>query len=367
MSARGSTVLVYRCGTLGDTLVALPAVHALRATFPGARLVLMTANDGGGVPWADDVVRDFGWFDDTIVYQSADLRSLRGLAGLVGAVRRVRPDLVVHLASDRNSAARLWRDRLFFALAGARRFVVPAPSGKVGPFGRLRRDRRAYPFEVDRLLGALARRGIGDGRVRFDLPDGAREAARVDALLGRRAHAPGPLVALCPGSKQPSKRWPLERWVAVATRLAAEEGATIVVVGGPDEAEAGRAIVAALPAGRAVVAAGRTSVLESAALLRRCVLYVGNDTGAMHLAAAVGTPCVAIFAAREPAASWHPYGPGHVVLRRDDVPCAPCFLSECTVERLRCLTAIDVDEVLAACRGVLARTRPAQEAARCAG
>ena len=100
-------------------------------------------------------------------------------------------------------------------------------------------------------------------------------------------------------------------------------------------------------------------MLESAELLRRATLYVGNDTGAMHLAAAVGTSCVAIFAAREPGRSWHPYGSAHVVLRRDEVPCANCYLTECTVEGLRCLTAIDVNAVWTACRILLGARRAA--------
>ena len=113
------------------------------------------------------------------------------------------------------------------------------------------------------------------------------------------------------------------------------------------------------PAGRWTVLAGSLSVLESAELLRRATLYVGNDTGAMHLAAAVGTPCVAIFAAREPGRSWHPYGTSHVVLRHDAAPCANCYLTDCTTERLRCLTAIDVEAVWGACRVLLGARRAA--------
>jgi ADP-heptose:LPS heptosyltransferase len=361
-------VLVYRCGTLGDTLVAVPAIQALRAAFPGARFTLMTAHDPGGKLWADEVVREFGWFDATLVYESAELWSPLGLARVLRRVRRARPDLVAYLASDRNSPLRLWRDRAFFALAGTRAFLAPTPSPKSLPWGRLRRPRATLPFEVERLLAACTRRGMGDGTVRFELPDGAGQAARVAALV-EAAGVDGarPLVALCPGSKQAIKRWPVERWTALGARLVAETDAAIAIVGGPEEAEIGNAMARQLPAGRVVVLAARTSVLESAALLRRCALYVGNDTGAMHLAAAVGTPCVAVFAAREPARSWHPYGDGHVVLRRDDVSCAPCYRSRCTTEGLRCLLGIEVEQVWGACRTVLARATRPEERRRCAG
>lgn len=352
-------VLVYRCGALGDTIVALPAIRAVREAFPDAELVLMTANDGAGVVWTDEVLRDFGWFAHVVTYRARELASVAGLWGVLGRVRALRPDLVVYLGSDHNSGIRTLRDRTFFLLAGARRFVA-ASSAKVGFFGRLRREPRTYPYEVDRLLDAVRRAGILVGPPRFALPADSACAERVSALLARaRIGHERPLVAMCPGSKQAAKRWPLDRYAALGARLIREGGADVAIIGGPDEAAAAAFVARGWPLGHWTVLAGALSVLESAEALRRAALYVGNDTGAMHLAAAVGTPCVAIFAAREPGVSWHPYGDAHVVLRRDDVPCANCYLTECTVERLRCLAAIDVEAAWAACRALLPTRRAA--------
>jgi len=89
-----------------------------------------------------------------------------------------------------------------------------------------------------------------------------------------------------------------------------------------------------------------------AELLRRCVFYLGNDTGAMHVAAAVGTRCVGVFGAQYPETSWHPYGGDHVVIRRRP-PCRNCFLTECTRYATRCLTDISADDVWAACERLL--------------
>ena len=352
-------VLVYRCGALGDTIVALPAIRAVREAFPDAELVLMTANDGAGILWTDEVLRDFGWFAHVVTYRARELASVAGLWNVLQRVRALRPELVVYLGSDHNSGIRTLRDRVFFRLAGAQRFVA-ASSDKVSFFGRLRRDRRPYPHEVDRLLDAVRRAGIPAGPPRFELPARAAHAERVAALLQRGCIGiDRPLVAMCPGSKQAAKRWPLERYAALGARLIVDGGADVAIIGGPDEARAAAAVARDWPAGRWTVLAGELSVLESAEVLRRAALYVGNDTGAMHLAAAVGTRCVAIFAAREPGLSWHPYGEGHVVLRHDAVPCANCYLTECTVERLRCLTAIDVGAVWAACRRLLGLRRAA--------
>jgi ADP-heptose:LPS heptosyltransferase len=343
-------VLIYRCGSLGDTIVALPAIQALRRAFPAARLTLMTASDTSGVLWADTVAQELRCVDDVLTYAPSEMQSPRGLSAVLRRVRTLAPDLVVYLGSDRNSGVRTWRDRLFFALAGVRRFVATA-SPKVTFFGRLRRDTVEYPYEVDRLVEALAAHGIGDGRIDFGLDGDPTDVARAAHLLDRPA-GERPLVAMCPGAKQPAKRWPLARWAALGARLIEEQGVDVVVVGGTDEARALETVVARWPRDRWRSVAGRASVRESAEVLRQCRLYVGNDTGAMHLAAAVGTPCVAVFAAREPGRSWYPYGDAHVVLRRD-VPCAGCYLSQCTRYALRCLTAIEVHEVLRACERAL--------------
>ena len=345
-------ILVYRSGALGDTIVAVPAINAIRRQFPDATLVLMTASEGDEVVWADVVLREFGTIAAFLTYRREDLLNPSRLLRLLARVRAHRIDLVVHLSSDENSALRRGRDRLFFACAGIRRFVG-CPSKKVTFYGRRRRDRVTYPSEVWRMVNELHRHGIGDGTVRFDLPIQARHVARVDALLAEAGLDPGrPLVGLCPGSKQPAKRWPLDRYGETGRRLIDEAGANVAIVGGSAEAEAGRLIGEAWKCGRWVNLAERLNVLESAEALRRCVLYVGNDTGAMHIAAAVGTQCLGIFAARDVVGAWYPFGDNHTVIRKD-VSCQNCFLTVCEREKLRCLTDITVEEAWTACRLML--------------
>jgi ADP-heptose:LPS heptosyltransferase len=344
--------MIYRCGALGDTIVAVPAINAIRRQFPDAALVLMTANDGEGIVWADAVLCDFGTIETFLTYRREDLWNPWRLRRLLARVRAQHVDLVVHLGSEENSTLRRWRDRVCFRIAGIRHFVG-CRSRKVTFYGRRRRDRVTYPSEVTRMLDEIRAQGIGDGVVRFDLPIGDRHVARIDTLLaevdvdGRR-----PLVGLCPGSKQPAKRWPLERYGELGRRLIEQAGAIVLIVGGSEEAAAGRLIGQAWPTRRWVNLAERLDVLESAEALRRCALYVGNDTGAMHIAAAVGTRCLGVFAARDVVGSWYPFGEHHTVIRKN-VSCQNCFLSVCERERLRCLTEITVDDVWTACRRML--------------
>src|SRR5437879_6578359 len=115
-------IIVYRCGTIGDTIVAVPAIQALRDAYPDASLVLMTASSPHSRIWADAVLREFGWFDDFVTYDPDDL-SVSALTKLLGKIRKVRANMVLHLGSERNSWLRILRDRVFFSLAGISRFV----------------------------------------------------------------------------------------------------------------------------------------------------------------------------------------------------------------------------------------------------
>ena len=342
-------ILIYRCGAIGDTIVAIPAMRAIRERYPQADFLLMTAGGGENIVWTDRVLRDFGWFESVITYEAGDLRSPLSLWRVVRRVRALAPDIVFYLGSDKNSALKAFRDRIFFLLSGVSRFVGTS-SRKVTAWGWLRRAAHTYPFEVDRLLADLRRQGVPATNVRFDLPIAPADVNSVDrALKGSGMDAARSLVAMCPGSKQPIKVWPEDRFAEVGRRLIEDDGLNIAIVGGSDEAVVGARLVAGWPHSRAVNLAQKLSILESAELMRRCVFYLGNDTGAMHIAASVGTRCVAIFAAREAARSWHPYGENHVVLRKS-VSCQNCYLSECRKEKLRCLLDISVADVLAACQ-----------------
>jgi ADP-heptose:LPS heptosyltransferase len=154
------------------------------------------------------------------------------------------------------------------------------------------------------------------------------------------------LIGFGPGSKWPSKIWPEERFASLGQRLMAEKDVFPIVFGGREERELGQRLVDKW--GRGGNAAGRLSVRQTAAALKRCRLYVGNDTGTMHLAAAVGTSCVVVMPALDWPGHWYPYGAGHAVLRRR-VPCEGCLLRECKKEGMRCLKEISVADVYEAC------------------
>jgi ADP-heptose:LPS heptosyltransferase len=161
--------------------------------------------------------------------------------------------------------------------------------------------------------------------------------------------------AVCSGSKWTSKQWPADRYAEVGHKLIHEQGLQPVIFGGAEDRELGQMLISRWQTG--LCAAGELSVRESAALLEHASFYLGNDTGVMHLAAAVGTPCVAIFSALDWPGRWHPYGSGHRVLRHE-VACAGCLLQKCDRDH-QCLAGISAEAVYQACCDVLnARTAP---------
>lgn len=349
-------VLVYRCGTIGDTIVSVPAINLLRGHFNKASFTLMTANNDDGKIWANDVLKEFNWFNEFVTYSSSDLKNPNKLFSLIKKIRKINPDIVVYMASDKNSALKILRDKIFFLFAGVKNFF-PFYSSKVTFWGHLKRADRVYPMEVLRLVEGLQRIGIDNYKIFFDLPIKEKHIQKVENLIqetGLDYHRP--LISMCPWSKQEAKRWPLERYAELGGLLIKELDASVIIVGGKDEAIVGENITRSWPEGRFATFAGKLDILETAEFLRRCYFYVGNDTGAMHLAAAVNTPCVAIFSAREPSESWHPYGDKHIVLRKQ-VPCRNCYLTVCNKEKIYCLDHIPLHEVWMACKQMFENTK----------
>jgi ADP-heptose:LPS heptosyltransferase len=282
-------------------------------------------------------------------YSVADTRSPRGLANLVRTVRHLRPELFIMLPPVRATVLTLARNQLFARACGAV-FVCGLQVDLLEVFLK---DQALClgerPREIDRILASVRELGISTSDVRFDLPHpGESERTRIAEQV---ANLGGPFAAVCPGGKQTGHLWPCERFGAVAARLRGEAHLGIVTIGsGAERSTCERTLAMA---GGGVDVSGRLSVLGTAELLRHATLLVTNDTGPMHLAAAVGTPVVAIFSSRDLAGRWYPYGSGHEVFRAKLV-CEQCLFAPVSTDH--CVRHISVDDVWAGCLRVLARS-----------
>ncbi|MDP2321428.1 MAG: glycosyltransferase family 9 protein [Acidobacteriota bacterium] len=339
----GPRALVYRPGSLGDTLVAMPAIQEIRRQYPAHRLTLLTERQaaGSGRVSAWTILKETGWFEDAHFYTvkpgAAD--QLRNIA-LALRFRARGYDDVFALAPPRTHK-QLSNDAFIF------RRVVGATNYHAADREWTGSDTES-PVEHEglRLLRIVSRQAGVDtlDRFRLSVPKPDQEGATLLAKdLGLRPDQV--LVGIGPGSGRPTTAWPAERFAAVGHALLERfPNVVLLAIGGSHERELCAGLCAAWGP-RSHNLAGRLGVFGSAAVLARCATFIGNDSGPVHLAALVGVPCVAIFSARNALGHWEPLGRGHVVLE-ERPECAGCMLDECVHEAYKCLTRIEVGAVV---------------------
>jgi ADP-heptose:LPS heptosyltransferase len=298
-------VLIHRPGSLGDTVVALPCLRLVRRTFPDAELrVLTNAPVARSAPPLAAVLEGTGLVDGYLEYPIGT-RSLSKLWRLAREIRRWRPELLVYLAR-RESLGQAWRDAAFFRACGIGRIVgIPLTHG-------LLLNRRQPDGTFEREAARLARNMTSLGTV--DLADRSvwnLGLADTDRALPRRLVAEHigsePFIAISLGTKQPANDWAWDDWRTVAERLCRLYPHRLVFIGAEEDRAPSDAVMEGLGAG-AVNFCGRLTVRESAALIEAAALFVGHDSGPMHLAAAVETPLVAVFSRLWQPGIWYPLG-----------------------------------------------------------
>ena len=316
-------ILIRAPNWLGDAVLALPAMGAVRAAYPEAALTVAAVRPVAPLFLERTAVRP----DGVLAVDKA---------GELELLREAQPDLAIILPNSFRSAwicRRAGIPERWGYRASARRLLLTRAIG--------RPPRSVHQADYYRHLVAAC--GIdapgGDPSIAI-APD---TAARAQALLASSGVAPGAaVVGIAPGAAYGhAKRWPPARAAELAARLGAD-GASVVLVGAPGDRSAGREIESSLPGGAAVVnLIGRTDLRLFAGVLAACHAFVANDSGAMHLAAAVGGPVTAIFGPTDERAT-APLGDHDVIIHQ--VFCRPCMLRECPIDH-RCMRGIPVQRV----------------------
>jgi lipopolysaccharide heptosyltransferase II len=359
-------ILLLRLERIGDLLMSLGAIRAVRAQAPGATIDLVVGSWNEGVARLITEVNHVETVDAAWLARGGSAESSAALARRAMGWRRRRYDLAINLEGDIRSHGIL-------ALSGAARRVGFAHAGG-GPLltdvvsfdgGRHIADNGLALVEraFDLPPGSFPRAttDVGAPMWRLPVPEAARAAARaVLQQLGGSSRVDGvPLLAVHASGGRAIKQWPVDRFADAASVLAADMGASVVLTGGPeDEAVVGemeaRLRARGVPSLRVQ---GSTDLVLLGAILQRCRALLTGDTGPMHLAAAVGTPVLAVFG---PSMPWR-YGPlvepSRVV--RIDLPCSPCNRirlppARCQGHTPDCLDQVGVDAVVAAGRSLLA-------------
>ena len=332
-------VLLYRLGSLGDTVVALPCFHLIARIFPNAeRRLLTNIPVSSKAPGAALILGESGLVDSYMSYP-VGMRGFGSLRRLSAQIREWKPDVLVYLTAPRG-VGRTLRDACFFRASGVKRII-----GLSWRQYRWIAQDRAYESEASRLARSMS--PLGDPRpddpASWDLRLSSGEQWRARELL-REWPGRNSFVAFSVGTKVEVKDWGVNNWRSLLARLGSRNpGLGLLLVGVAEERDMS-SDAAAEWRGPVMNLCGVTSPRETAALLGSARLFVGHDSGPMHLAAAVGTRCVAVFSARNLPRVWFPFGTNHRVIYHD-VPCKGCGLETCTKFKKQCITSVSVDEV----------------------
>jgi ADP-heptose:LPS heptosyltransferase len=326
-------ILIHRLGSLGDTIVALPAFRVVRQTYPEAHITVLT-NPPVSEKAAplEAIIAGMGLVDEALYYPMAS-RDLAKLAQLHSEIRRRRFDLYVSITFGRHIGSSL-RDYVYFKTASIGRIVgLPFP----------RRDRVCLKVGDGPLYESEARRLIRRTRAVnptladsidpndpqwTDLKLTSSELAQGDNIL-REAGISGDFLIASVGTKWEGNNWGADNWRRLISGLGLSYPSLgLVVLGSADETARSQALLDCWP-GPTANLCGKCGPRASASVMRRARLFIGHDSGPMHLAASAGVRCAALFSARNPPGRWFPLGRGHVVFypysyyraeKWDDVP-----------------------------------------------
>jgi ADP-heptose:LPS heptosyltransferase len=339
-------ILIFLLGSLGDTLVAIPSLHLIAQRYPHAERRILThfPINQKAAPMSA-LLAGTGLVHGYIRFP-AGARDRGALRDVISEVRRWGADLLIHLHEPRGRLNAL-RDGLFFRACGIRQHIgIPFHADLQEP--RYLPDRQRYEQRADYLARKL--KAIGDPalgqRSSWDLHISNEETGKAESSLEPLAGSEV-ILAMSIGTKAEVNDWGDDYWHRLLAAISRDRpGWGLVAIGAASERERTGALLASWR-GHAINLCGDLSVRQSAAVLGKATLFVGHDSGPMHLAASMGTRCVAIFSSRNLPGLWFPYGEGHRVFYRD-VECRGCELLECPQFQKKCIRGIQPEEVASA-------------------
>lgn len=326
-------ILIRATNWVGDAIMALPALRAVRSRFPNAEITILARPYVAAIYKNQQVCDNMMFVDDK--------------NDLVDELRAQRFDLALLLQNAFEAAWIAWRagitERIGYARDGRSLLLTRAVA--VPKLGEIPAHEQYYYLELLRRAGWLDSLP-SESFIKLNVPEDSRKHAE-EFLLSARVQ-PGSLrIAIGAGASYGSaKCWPPDRFAALANRLQAQAQADVILFGTSTEASVSSAIAAGM-SHPPIDLTGKTSIDDLPALLSKCHLFIGNDSGAMHVAAAVGLPVVAVFGPTDPFGT-APVTP-HCSVVQEKPHCSPCFLRRCPTDH-RCMTRVTPDAVEAAAR-----------------
>lgn len=322
-------ILVIKIGAVGDVILAVPSIRAIRNNFPKAFISVLVGSE------SRRVLKKCPYIDDIILYDRlGNDKGIKALLKLGSIIRRRAFDISIDLQNNRASHLLAW--------LGA----VPKRFGYDRKWGFLLNGKLKYlkmgvgPVEEQfRVLKKAGINTIGASR-RLEIWPGREDFSYVENLLKNAWVREGQvLVGINIGGSWKTKRWPLKCFAKLSDMLAAED-IRVVITASKDEEGLANDFVEKARA-KVINAAGRTSITQLAALIKRCKVFVTGDSAPMHIASSMGTDFIALFGPTDPRRHYEPTDKGVVV--KKELSCSPCYKSDC--KRVLCMEKIGVEEV----------------------
>lgn len=332
-------ILVRSTNWIGDAIMSTPAIRTVRENYPESEITLLVH------PWVSDVFRYSPRVDRIFLYEKKGRhQGIKGMVRLAGELRQQQYDCAILLQNAFEAA-------LITAMAG-----IPVRGGYATDGRGLLLTHRVtkepdlitkhevhYYQRIVRGLGMKAAPSELELFIPGDILASARK--RLEHLSGRTREA-APIIGLNPGAAfGPAKRWPPEKYAELADALARQTGATFVIFGSAADQETAATLVrhAARPTKPILDLTGRTTLIEAMAMIGECDAFITNDSGLMHVAAALRTPTVAVFGSTDHIRTG-PLADNAVIIRKP-LPCSPCKKPQCPEKHFRCMKLITSDEV----------------------
>lgn len=333
-------ILIVRNDGIGDFIISLPALHLLRETFQKAQITILIPN------WQKELALASNLFNEIIVFNgnssnyfssSLNLKNLFfEMLSWVPTLRQKKFDFAIDIRGD-------FRNRVVIFLSA----VPYRVSFDIGGLEYLLTHQTHYRknvHEVEHFFDLIAQITNNKSSMRnftFSIPFQDREIARIFLESNGVNPMHEPLVVVHPVARWPAKEWPKAKYAKLCDMLIDRCKAKVIIIGSPEDADSIKEILSLIKE-KPISSTGMLSLLQVAALMEKADLFIGNDAAPMHIAAAIGTPVVALFGPTDPEI-YGPYGDGYVV--RADTPCLCNSKQVCAKPENFCMDKITVDHV----------------------
>ena len=318
----------------------LPCFNKIKELYPSANLILLTNKPVSLKAPSISSILPQGFFSKEIYYK-VGTRNIISLIKLSFIIRKLNPDILINLTANR-SIKSANRDKVFFKLSGIKK-IIGLPT-KNDHNLLIDKNTGMIEWEAKRLKKKINILGdidlTNDSYWDLHLSEQENQSAK-NLLLPLTCK---PFIVISNGTKLQANDWGMENWINLVKKLSSiSSDIGLVFLGAQNDKEAGDIILKCWPY-NTLNLCGKTSPRISAAILKQARLFIGHDSGPLHLGGAVGTPCIGIYSARNLAGRWFPRGDKNSIIYHT-VECAGCGLEICLVNKKKCLLSISVEEV----------------------